>query len=549
MPKRTAAAHFSVVHSPAPRPLAVTRGLALALAITLSACEPTTSPVDPVEPTLVSFSLAASDHPTLGADVAGVIANDTVTLVLPVVADVRALVPRFVLGESGSRLLVAGQPQTSGVTVQDFTGDVVYTLISASGQTRGVVVRVVVLSGLPVVTVTTAGGAPILDRENYVDATIAIYGGKQAPAFTMAPVATQIRGRGNSTWGAPKKPYRLKLVSSASLLGIPADRDFTLLANYWDLTLLRNALAFELGARMSAIEWTPRCRSVELILNGSPQGAYQLCDHVEVSSARVRATSAGWFLEVVNLPRVEPSETYFRSPALDAWSMQSDSIPSVWVYKQPDPPTAAQRAQVEAELWRLEEVLYGEGFAHPDTGYAAYLNVDATIDWFLVQELAKNNDAAFFNSTFVYKAPTGRITVGPLWDFDLAFGNYPWDAGPEGWKVRNGAWIERLFEDPAFRQRLKARWLTLYSQRADIDAWLVARAALLDRSQRANHARWSPYDFPKPLLRASDAFAVTTSPRQMIDALSSVDYGAELTALRAWLAARFEWMHSRISAY
>lgn len=542
-------AHFSRVRSRSLRPRAATRGLALALAAVVSACEPTTAPVQPIAPTLVSFALAASEHPALGADVPGVIANDTVTLVLPVVTDVRALVPRFVLGEPESRLSVAGQQQTSGVSAQDFSGDVTYTLTSATGHARGIVVRVIVVTGLPVVTVTTVGGAPILDRENYVDATVAIYGGKQAPAFSIPPVATQIRGRGNSTWGAPKKPYRLKLATSASLLGIPADRDFTLLANYWDLTLLRNALAFELGARMSAIEWTPRCRSVELILNGARQGAYQLCDHVEVSSSRVRATSAGWFLEVVNLPRVEPGETYFRSPALDAWSMQSDSIPSVWVYKQPDPPTVEERARIEGELLRLEAVLYGEGFAHPDTGYAAHLNVDATIDWFLVQELAKNNDAAFFNSTFAYKAPTGRITVGPLWDFDLAFGNYPWDAGPEGWKVRDGAWIERLFVDPAFRQRLKARWQTLYAQRADIDAWLVARAAAMDRSQQENHAQWSPYDFPKPLLRASDAFAATTSPRQMIDALSGVDYGAELAALRSWLAARFEWMHSMISAY
>lgn len=109
---------------------------------------------------------------------------------------------------------------------------------------------------------------------------------------------------------------------------------------------------------------------MELVLNGAHQGAYQLCDHVEVATNRVPATNADWFLEIVDFRRIEADETWFRSTALDAWSMQSDPTPSVWVYKQPDPPSATQRATVEGDIRRLEEVLYGAGFAHPDTGYA-----------------------------------------------------------------------------------------------------------------------------------------------------------------------------------
>ena len=81
-----------------------------------------------------------------------------------------------------------------------------------------------------------------------------------------APVigGLQIRGRGNSTWGMPKKPYRLKLTDKQSLLGMPSSRDWVLLANYSDKTLLRNALALDLGAKLG-MAWTPRSAFVESI--------------------------------------------------------------------------------------------------------------------------------------------------------------------------------------------------------------------------------------------------------------------------------------------
>ena len=517
--------------------------------LTLAACDAPTEPVTPgtpVLPVMTGFLFERADNPALQADAVGVIDGDTVRVVLPNVVPVNALKATFTLAEAATTVRVGSIRQSSGVTPADFTDNVVYRLESSTGTIRAMVVQVTVFTGLPVVTVMTDGGAPILNREDYVSATVSIFGGKDRPEHNFE-ATTQIRGRGNSTWSNPKKPYRLKLTTSASIFGFPADRDWTLLANYWDQSLTRNALAFKIGSMMSAIGYNPRCTPVELVLNGVHQGAYQLCDHVEVAANRVPATG-GWFLEVVNLPRVESTETYFHSPALDAWSMQSDPIPAVWVYKQPDPPTATQRALVEGDLLRLEEVMYGAGFADPDTGYAKYLDVDATIDWYIVQELVKNNDAAFFNSTYVHKSPTGKITVGPLWDFDLAFGNYPFDAGPTGWKIRNAAWIERLYEDRAFIGRLKTRWQALYARRAEIDQFIVSYTNAMQLSQRLTHPMWAPYA-PLPLLMAESFASTELFPSRLRPASAAwtdADYTSEVSELRTWLNTRWAWLHSNI---
>ena len=83
----------------------------------------------------------------------------------------------------------------------------------------------------------------------------------------------KIRGRGNSTWDMPKKPYKVKLESKASILGMPADKEWALLANYADKTLLRNVTAMEIS-RICGFKWTPRMVSVEVYMNGKYEGVY-----------------------------------------------------------------------------------------------------------------------------------------------------------------------------------------------------------------------------------------------------------------------------------
>lgn len=503
------------------------------------------APVTPVIPALTSFSFTQLNNPALTADAVGVIDGDTVRVVLPNAVPVTALKASFTVDAPFTVVSIGSRPQASGSSAADFTTDVTYGLRSSTGDLRQFVVTVTVFTGLPVVTVTTDGGAPILNREDYVSGTVSIFGGKGRPEHDFeAP--TQIRGRGNSTWMNPKKPYRLKLTTSASVFGFPADRDWVLLANYWDLSLARNAIAFELS-RMLGMPYTPRCVPVEFVLNGVHQGGYQLCEQIESAASRVPATG-GWFLEIDDLPRVDPGDTYFRTPRLDAWSLESDPFPSVWVYKQPSAPTVTQRAQIEGELLAVEQLLYSEGFADPDTGYSHVLDVEALISWYLTNELLKNNDAAFFKSVYMYRVPGGRVTLGPVWDFDLAIGNYPFDGGPTGWKIRNSTWIERLFEDRVFIDRLKVRWQALYARRSELDQYIVAYTDALQLSQRITHPMWEPYQ-PLPLLMAPSFATAELFPTRVRPAAAlwtDSDYANEVSELRTWLNTRWEWLNTGI---
>jgi hypothetical protein len=502
------------------------------------------APPPPVAPELTSFSLPRALNPALPADVVGEFRGDTIRLVTPTIVAVDALVPDFATSDPDATVRIGNAAQRSGQTAVDFTGPVRYTVANRAGTTRQYVVDVVVFTGLPVLTITTDGGAPILDRENYVNAAIEVYGGKDQPGWSLA-TTTQIRGRGNSTWSlSPKKPYRIKLTSSASLFGFPADRDWALLANYWDLTLARNAVAFELSRRLG-MAYTPRCTPVELILNGVHQGAYQICEHQEVATNRIPAGPGGWHLELTSVRRIEPDEVSFPTPVVATFSQEWGT--SEWVFKEPDPPTPQQRAAIEAQMLRAESVLYGEGFAHPDTGYAAHFDVTSVIDWFLVMELAKNNDAYFFNGVKIYRTATGKITFGPVWDFDLAFGQFGFESAPTGWRIRNAAWIERFFDDRAFLTQLKSRWQALHANRAQVDAYIQDYARRVFLSQRLSHARWFPYA-PRPTLRFADPLPETSIIRFPTQGavFTDADFEAEVNTLRSWLDARWAWMNTNI---
>jgi hypothetical protein len=142
---------------------------------------------------------------------------------------------------------VNGIEQESTITLNDFSDSVSYVL-TLGEDTRTYKVKLV-YTGLPVVYVYTHDAAPILNKDDYVAGTIKIYpNGEGEPVFSSA---MGIRGRGNTTWTYPKKPYRIKLGSAGSILGMPADKDWVLLANYADKSLMRNSLAFGLGEQMN----------------------------------------------------------------------------------------------------------------------------------------------------------------------------------------------------------------------------------------------------------------------------------------------------------
>lgn len=200
----------------------------------------------------------------------------------------------------GAEVYVDGVKQISGVTVNDFSKPLTYVVKGSLEYSFVVEVR---YSGLPVVFVETPDRSEIPSKfEDWLsDTRIKVYNPDWSVDLDMT---TGIRGRGNSTWAYPKKPYALKLDSKSKVLGMREHKRWVLLANWMDRTLLRNAVSFRLS-EMTALDYTPRGQFVELILNGEHMGNYYLCEHIKVDENRVNIdeldsseTDGGYLMEL-----------------------------------------------------------------------------------------------------------------------------------------------------------------------------------------------------------------------------------------------------------
>jgi hypothetical protein len=382
---------------------------------------------------------------------------------------------------------------------------------------------------LPVLRITTDNGAPIVSKEVYITGQMSLVSNVAGVAAVNGGL--QIRGRGNSTWDIhPKKPYRLKLTDKQSLLGMPSSKDWVLLANYSDKTLLRNAAALDLGTRMG-FPWTPRSAFVEVYLNDRYDGVYQLMENIKVTKDRVNIDelaaadvgadkiTGGYLLEVD-----------FRE---DGHTMHSaiDNLPIV--FQSPEEPVPAQEDYIKGYINEFEAVLQSGTFADPTTGYAAYIDVDSFVRWYLVNEVYRNVDANMRSSCWMYKPRGGKLFMGPLWDFDLAAGNANYNAvfNTEGWHIRTAPWFSRLFQDPAFVARVQAVWNEIKTDELPaMLAGITTGSVSLQQPQLNNFQRWpilETYVWPN--------YAIPGS------------YGGEIAYLNDWLTARIAWMDRQIN--
>ncbi|MDB3875122.1 CotH kinase family protein, partial [Flavobacteriaceae bacterium] len=161
---------------------------------------------------------------------------------------------------------------------------------------------------LPKITIETEDIKEIDSKENYIDGTFKFVSNDYDFDDFENPIV--IRGRGNSTWQMPKKSYQFKFDEKFSLFNLPEDKKWITLANYSDKTMLRNALAFELGY-MSVLEWTPEFHFAELEINGNEKGLYQFMDKVETGKSNRVKIGDGFLLEVDQLDRIDDDDISF----------------------------------------------------------------------------------------------------------------------------------------------------------------------------------------------------------------------------------------------
>lgn len=354
----------------------------------------------------------------------------------------------------GEKVLANSQEQVSGVTEVDFsssTEPVRYSVVSKSGHSHNYNVY---LFDLPVVFIETPNNVEIKSKDDWIEgASIKII---NTDGSINLNASTAIKGRGNTTWGYPKKPYTIKLDSKSEILGMPSGKRWDLLANWADRTLMRNTIAFAISNKTKALEWTPRGRHVEVFLNGKFLGNYFFCEHIKVAKQRLNITkmntetdvegdalTGGYLLEIdSHYDEIFKFRTKYRGLPVNL--------------KYPDENVKNVQFEYIKEYINNLEELFQDEQRILSREYTQYLDVDTFIDFFLVHELAEYSgpsDNAY--SSHVYKDRMGKLKAGPVWDFDRT--TFKPDVN-DFMNRHNALWYGYLFKDPIYFARLKEKW-------------------------------------------------------------------------------------------
>ncbi len=303
-------------------------------------------------------------------------------------------------------------------------------------------------TGIPTLHINTEGSEPITSKDVYLKGDVKLAGNGVVPS--LAETSMRIKGRGNSTWSWPKKPYKIKFDSKVSMAGFPADKEWVLLANYIDPGMLRNATAFKIG-EILGMEWSNRSCLVDLYLNNEYQGCYLLCEQVKIAKNRVNITdlkdsdieepnvTGGYLLEL---------DTYYDEDRRFRSSIKNFPV----MIKEPDL-NDVQFEWIKNHFNIVEDVMYSSHFDDPIIGYRAYIEPDAFIKWWLVYELMGNPEPNHPKSSYMYKDREGKFKMGPIWDFD-----YGTCRRTDQFYINTALWYDKLFIDPVFVAEVKTLW-------------------------------------------------------------------------------------------
>lgn len=370
--------------------------------------------------------------------------------------------------------------------------------------------------------------------------------------------------RGNYSAGLPQKPYRFETwdVNGNSidvpLLGMPSENDWALLATYNDKSFVRNTLANHLFDTMG--HYAARSEFVEVILNGEYQGIYMLSETIKrdndrVDIAKLNQTditypqiTGGYIIKTDYWDNTNSWQTSY-SP-IDHPGYQ---IHLVYDYPAPDMIVPQQQTYIQTFIYDMETALYGPNFTDTANGYRKYISERSFMDYFYVNELARNVDG-YKKSCHYYKEKDdsagniGKLKAGPVWDFDWAWKDI-WDCSifqatdGSGWSHHindcntdnySPGWMIRFLQDTTFANELNCRWFDLRRNILDtayMFNYIDSMAAYLNEAQQRHYAYWGH-------MGAATGTPEVQAPRQ--------SYQEEIDSLKAWITRRIDWMDANM---
>lgn len=370
--------------------------------------------------------------------------------------------------------------RSTEVRAQAFVGGVA---TGAPASAQYVATNVSTAHDLPVLLLDAYGGGAVGD--DFRSVAIMEFQPSGGTTSLQATPTLAARGgyhlRGQSSRMFDKLPYRLELWDDTGddldlpFFGMPAESDWVLRGPFADKSLVREALVYDLGRAMGLA--TPRYRLVEVYVNDDAnpvaandyRGVYMLEETIK--NQKNRLDLKGLDPEDVTPPKVEGGYIMaFEWLAAKEPRLTCTGSPC-WTdleVKDPDDLVPQQRAYITGYVQKLNDVLHSADRFNPTTGYPAYVDVASFVDFAIINELSRDLDA-YYRSQYFYKDRGGKLTAGPLWDFDLTFGvgGYFGNEQVQGWQYQQTRqpiafdWFTVLMQDPAFVNQVKVRWQEL----------------------------------------------------------------------------------------
>lgn len=406
-------------------------------------------------------------------------------------------------------------------------------------------------SNLPIVIIHT-NGQEIEDDPRIVADMGIIYNGTNAinnisDPFNIYDGKISIEIRGASSQGFPKNNYSLETQdefgenNNVEILGLPEENDWILHGPFSDKSLMRNVLTYHMGREMG--HWAPRTRYCELYINDQYRGIYVFLEKVKRDDNRLDIAN----LKPEDIAGEELTGGYIvqidrdREDVDDGW-YSNFSPPMFYAYSEPDYSDIMpeQKAYIQDFIADFEGAMSNPNYA---TLYEQYVDVPTFIDYWIVNEISKEVDA-FRLSFYLYKdkdTNNDKLQFGPLWDFNLGYGNYDYcPEAPVGWAYQFPLtcgsvlpfWINRLLSIPAVRDQIHCRWEELRASTLSNEAlfqFIDDQVEHLGEAVDRNFQRWPVLDnyvWPNSFVGGS--------------------YPAEINFLKEWLTDRLEWMDNQM---
>lgn len=428
-------------------------------------------------------------------------------------------------------------------------------------------------TGLPVLYLNTVVGTKEINQKNYTPVSFYLFNsdGEEISKIeydeTAADPACQIKGRGNSSWRAPKKGYNIKLAKKESFFELPKAKKWCIIPNYMDSSLIKNTFVSILGRKIFNEEaWNPTIINIDVVMDGEYIGNYAFAERVSLTEGRVgvqdikdctdKNIGKGKYVDINGDSIVDFYDGGFILE-VDRWHdadlLFETKKGAEFSLKDPndrEDVTDEMLNHIKKIVQTAENAIYSKDYKNPaepttdpedpdkllPAGWRKYIDEDDLVDWFLVHEFTKSRDCNFWTSVYMYYDPAdGKLHFGPNWDFDLSMTS----TKPEGWKIEDCLWLSRIKEDEGFTEKLKERWEATSSDlyraiNGDFDGEdIQALADKIEISANFDRMRWN------------DSFYIMENFLSEED--DKEEYMAVIASLKDWCNTRWNWLNSEIS--